>query len=520
MVPEPSSRIPPSHKGIPDSIDGGLEMLEEYEVVSGISSIRILLKRDELETIYFVKEPEIAGMEEMLIEESISEIEHMIPLLSSEKAVDSYYVLSEIMDEYLKSRHPENGEEFNSKIKYVVQKRHVGFGKLHSMVLDTMVEDISCNGPGKPVYVYHKKYGSLKTNVVYENEAQLSSALVKLAQLCGKEISVSSPILDGITTAGHRIQGMYGNEISPKGSALTIRLFREKPFTPIDLVRSGAASAEMITYFWYMVEYLNSALIVGPPAVGKTSTLNSILMLVPPNTKVISIEETREINILHPNWVAAATRDTSNTSAKITSNDSRIDMFELVKMAMRQRPTYLAVGEVRGNEAYTLFQAMSTGHTTYSTMHAESMGTMMNRLESEPLNIPRILVSYLKTVIIGHFIRKGQETIRRITEVNEISGVDSSTNEVVYNKVFTYDSLTDRHNFSGYSLTLRKIATLRNISETELMAEFNKRKELVENLSARDDLNYEQISAIINMYYNDRKQIESLMTEETDGKEQ
>lgn len=494
-----------------------IDVVEEYEVSPGVSSVRILLNTEEMENIYYVKEPEFHGMEKMLIDQSISEIEQMLPLLTRGDKTSGFHELSVLVDDYLESRHPENGEDFNSKIRYAIEKRHVGFGKLHVPVLDSMVEDISCNGPGRPVYVYHKNYGSLKTNILYDSEAELSSVLVKLAQLCGKEVSVSSPILDGITSAGHRVQGMYGKEISPRGSAFTIRLFRERPFTPIDLIRSGAASAEMITYMWYMVEYLNSALIVGPPAVGKTSALNSILMMVPPNTKVMSIEETREINILHPNWVAAATRDTSNTSAKITSSDSRIDMFDLVKMAMRQRPTYLVVGEVRGNEAYTLFQAMSTGHTTYSTMHAESMGTMLNRLESEPLNIPRILVSYLKTVIISHFIRRGPETLRRVTEINEITGVDPSSNDVVYNRVFSYDTFQDRHVFSGYSITLRKVAAQRNISERELMDEFRERMRLIDYMVSSEDMDYRQISETFNKYYNNREELENLLAEGTNG---
>lgn len=494
-----------------------IQVVEEYPVVEGIASVRILLNSDDLEHIYFVKEPENGFRELKIIDNMVSEIERMIPLLLEGGELDTFQDLDYVISKYISDRHQDFDNDLKKKLMYAVQKKHVGFGKLHVAVLDAEVEDVSCNGPGMPVFVYHKKYGSLKTNIYFKNEAELSSNLVKFAQLCGKEVSVSSPILDGITNAGHRIQGMYGHEISPKGSAFTIRLFREKPFTPIDLMKSGSASAEMIAYFWYMVEYLNSALIVGPPAVGKTSTLNSILMLVPPNTKIFSIEETREINILHPNWVAASTRETSNTSASFRGTDTVIDLFELVKMAMRQRPTYLAVGEVRGKEAYTLFQAMSTGHTTYSTMHAESMSTLLNRLESEPLNVPRILVSYLKTVIIAHFIRKGQGTIRRITEVNEIVGVDSKTGEVIYNRAFSYDSRTDTHVFSGYSLLLKKIAALRNIDEEALMKEFQDRISLIDGLANKENLEYREIAETVSRYYNGRRDESRIIRKSKDG---
>lgn len=497
-----------------------IQLVEEYGISGNAARVQIILDEKELEYIYIIKEPLLGSRDHERADRLVEEIERMIPLLTEGTSFTTYSDLESVIGQYIATRYPGNDEDFNSRMKYSIQKRHTGFGDLHAMVMDAEVEDISCNGPSMPVYVYHRKYGSIKTNVSYGSEAELSSTLVKLAQLCGKEVSVSNPILDGITKAGHRVQGIYGKEISPRGSAFTIRLFREKPFTPVELVRSGAASSEMIAYFWYMVEYLNSGLIVGPPAVGKTSTLNSLLMLVPPNTKVLSIEETREINILHPNWVAASTRDTSNTSSKISSAETRIDMFELVKMAMRQRPTYLVVGEVRGKEAYTLFQAMSTGHTTYSTMHAESMSTMLNRLESEPLSIPRILVSYLRTVIISKFIRREQQTLRRITEVNEIMGVDNRTNEVIYNRVFSYDSYNDRHTFSGFSGLLRNVAQSRGITEEKLMGEFYERKRIIDYMADSEELDYREVSRIVNMYYNNRQELERLLAEGIDGKEQ
>lgn len=481
-----------------------IEQAEEYEIIDGITSVQIVFNREDMEHLYLVKEPEVTLREIRIIKSVMDETEKMIPLLMEGQKIKLFNDLDTIISEYLSGRHKELDKELRKKLSYSMQKKFLGFGKLHAIVLDPDVEDISCNGPGMPLFVYHKRYGSLKTNIQFRNESELSSYLIKLSQLCGKEVSISSPILDGITSTGHRIQGIYGKEVSPRGSAFTIRLFRERPFTPIDLVRSGAASAEMVAYFWYMVEYLHSALIVGPPAVGKTSTLNAILMMAPPNTKIFSIEETREINIFHPNWVAASTRETSSTSASFRSSGTTIDLFELVKMAMRQRPTYLAVGEVRGKEAYTLFQAMSTGHTTYSTLHAESMYTLLNRLESEPLNVPRILISYLKTVIIGHFIRRGSETIRRLTEVNEIVGVDSRTNEVIFNKVFTYNSKSDSHEFSGYSLLFRSIAEQKGVNEDAVVEEFRDRARLIEELAGSGDQHYSSVINALKSFYSER----------------
>ncbi len=474
--------------------------VEKYDIIDGIAGVSILYDEGNMEHIYFVREPSISIQETITIRRISLEIERMIPLLVDGHDPGNYDDLEVLIDEYMQLHHPEYGRELVQKLKYTVRRMYEGFGKMHVIALDPNVEDISCNGPGTPVFVYHRKYGSLKSNISFSNEAELSSTIVKLAQICGKEVSVSSPILDGITLQGHRIQGIYGNEISPKGSALTVRLFREKPFTPVDLINSGAASPEMMAYFWYMVEYLGSALIVGPPAVGKTSTLNSIMMLVPPNTKVFSIEETREINLLHENWVAASTRETSSTSAKVAGTEGKVDLFDLVKMAMRQRPTYLVVGEVRGKEAYTLFQAMSTGHTTYSTMHADSMSTLLNRLESEPLNVPRLLISSLGTVVISHFIRKGQLSLRRITEVNEVVGIDNRTNELVYNRVFSYDSNDDVHTFSGQSMLLERISRARNISSREFFDEFRERAEHIREMCQSEENDYKSVWEKINDY--------------------
>jgi flagellar protein FlaI len=224
-------------------------------------------------------------------------------------------------------------------------------------------------------------------------------------------------------------------------------------------------------------------------------------MLVPPPSKIFSIEETREINILHQNWVATSTREGEFDADDPRSQISRIDMFELVKMAMRQRPTYIVVGEVRGREASSLFQAMSTGHTTYSTIHADSMEATVNRLESSPLNIPRIMITYLNTVIFNKFVRSGDSVSRRITEVDEMSGFNSETGEVIYNKVFTYDSFRGKHSFMGYSNLYKKAQFTRGFTSSQFKAEFEERKKLLEEMVRSDITNYVDISKIINTYY-------------------
>lgn len=478
--------------------------VEEYEISEGSSNIRILWDNEENEYIYSVLEPELSPFEMEELDRITKEMEQVIPNSRNFPKEYSTNDTFAIIDSFMKSRNIVLDEEIKKKFQYFFQRDYNGFGKIDPMFKDNFVEDISCDGPQRHIFVYHRKYGSLKSSVLFKKEAELNSYIIRLAQICGKEVSVNNPILDGVTPEGHRIQGTYGHEISPNGSTFTVRLYREKPFTPVELIAYGTASPEIVAYLWYMIENLSSALIAGPPAVGKTSALNSILMLVPQNTKVFSIEETREINIMHKNWVATTTREGNfDRSYGTTSPESKIDLFDLVKMGMRQRPTYIVVGEVRGREAYSLFQAMSTGHTTYSTIHADSIETMVHRLESEPLNIPRVLISYLNIAIFLKFIRSGNKTVRKITEIDEISGIDGETIELLYNKVFSYDSSDDSQKYMGFSNLYKKVRSVRNLSEKDFLDEFNFRVRLLSELAKNEVMDYKNISKIVENYYRD-----------------
>ena len=479
------------------------DLVDRYDIIKGYGSVEILWNRNTLENVYSVVEPQLNEAEKKLLLTLPKEMQMVIPNLKAFTG-DFYDMdIGALLDAYVKAYEIKISDESKERIKYYLRRDFEGLGAIEVIVRDPYVEDVSCDGYGIPIFVYHRKYGSIKTNVVFNTSDALNSYVIKLAQVCGKEISVSEPILDGATPQGHRVQAIYGEEISTRGSTFTFRLFREKPFTPVELIKFGTASAEMTTYFWYMIENLNSALIAGVPAVGKTSTLNAMLMLVPPASKIFSIEETREINILHQNWVATSTREGEFENQDSGAMNARIEMFELVKMAMRQRPTYIVVGEVRGREASSLFQAMSTGHTTYSTIHADSMEATVNRLESAPLNIPRIMITYLNTVIFNKFVRSGDAVNRRITEIDEMSGFNSETNEVVYNKVFSYDSFRGKHSFMGFSNLYKKVQFTRGLTASQFKAEFDERKKLLEEMVRSDITNYVEISKIINTYYRD-----------------
>src|SRR5436309_1956659 len=265
-----------------------------------------------------------------------------------------------------------------------------------------------------------------------------------LGQRCGKQISDANPILDGTSVEGHRVQATYSKEVTTRGWSFTFRRYKEKPFTPVELVKFGTASAEMVAYLWVAVENGKSMMVCGGTASGKTATLNSAALFIRPGAKIVSIEDTREINLPHENWIPGTTRSGVGERGADGKAGGEIDMYDLVRAALRQRPNYIVVGEVRGKETYTMFQAMATGHPTMSTMHADSVKSIVNRLENPPINTPRILLTTLNFVVIQTHARIGDSIVRRIKQVDELVGFEPETNESITNTGYESDAPTEK----------------------------------------------------------------------------
>lgn len=481
------------------SSEGGKDefrILQEYSLNLDFARVEITKDPESSDIMYVVREPQLDRKETEEFFSLKTEINDLLPdILGS---VHNYSNdLENIIGSFVRQRRPWlQGDSFD-KIQYYLVRDFRGYGLIDPVIRDQRVEDISCDGPEMPIFVFHKDFGSIKTNLSFPSAENLDSYIIRLAQISSKSVSINSPILDAITRDGHRVQAVYGSEISSRGPVFTLRLFRERPFTPVDLIRSGTASPELMAYLWFMTEGLNSALIVGAPGAGKTSTLNSVLLFTPANTKIFSIEETRELNIPHENWVAAETRGKNGIEGQ--TGVEKLDMFDLVSMAMRQRPTYIVVGEVRGKETYALFQAMATGHTTYSTIHADSMESLLNRLENEPMNIPRVLVSYLNIVVFVNFVRLEGRIARRITEIDEIVGIDGKTNEILYNRVFRYDPHSDSFVYAGSSRLYNRLTEQRGITREEFENQVRKRSLMLSELSKSDLRDNEEIARQIRL---------------------
>ncbi|MCI4364033.1 MAG: type II/IV secretion system ATPase subunit [Thermoplasmata archaeon] len=493
---------------MPPLPDVDCEELEVTAVTPPYSYARISYNDRTKEYLYEAIEPQLSNPERELLEHLKSTLTQIIGSeVATLSAPEKRSFLRGEVETYLLTRGITLSPLSTERLIYYIQRDFVGFGPVDELIADPQIEDISCDGVEVPLFVFHSKYESVKTSVTFPDEESLNSFVIMLGQRCGKAVSVSSPILDGTTTEGHRVQATYGREVTTRGGSFTIRRFKEKPFTPVDLVTSGSASEEMIAYFWLAAEQGESLIICGGPAAGKTSTLNAIALFIPPTSKIVSIEDTREVNLPHENWIPGATRSGTGDRGPDGKAAGEVDMFDLVRAALRQRPNYIIVGEVRGKETYTMFQAMATGHTTYSTMHADSVKSMVNRLENPPINTPRILLSALNNVIIQIQARTEKGVVRRLKQVLEIVGFEPETNELITNTVYEWDPGTDKFVFKGHSFLFDKITELKNYTHEDMDAEFQRRVAVIHYLVSKGINDHRQLWRLVSGYYKDPDEI-------------
>ena len=390
------------------------------------------------------------------------------------------------------------------RILYYLRRDFVGYGAINVMMIDPNIEDCSCDGVGIPLYIYHRKYGSIQTNIVFEDERELDEYVVWLAQKCGKHISVANPLLDATIPDGSRLNATLGKHVTKRGSSFTIRRFKDNPFTPVDLIKFRTMNVEMMAFLWISVEFGSSMMVCGGTASGKTTTLNAILLFIPPQMKIVSIEDTRELNLPHENWIPGLTRE---GFAGRGNNSGNINMFDLLTAALRQRPQYLMVGEVRGKEAYVVFQAMATGHISYSTFHAEDVQSMVHRLENDPINLPRALLSSLDLVLLQGQVKVGTKMTRRAKALTELVGMDPETGELITNSVFYWNPADDSFTYSGHSYVYEKVRAVRNWSPREMEREVKRRMDILEYMMKIGVNNYRQVAKIVSAYYKDPEKV-------------
>ena len=494
---------PPPPKPIPK----GLKVIEKYPLYEPFSHVVIVQNPKTGEHRYILDELQLdpleRGVYDRILEILLAEIES-----PKEEILDPRKFFAEsakkIVDKYRISLGWLPDVSWY-KILYHAERDLVGFGRIDPLMRDPNIEDISCDGVQKPVYVWHRNYESIQTNLEFPNDEVLDNTVVKLVHMAGKHVSTAFPIVDASLPGKHRLAVAYRREITPFGTAFTIRKFREDPYSIIDLINIGTFSEEMSAYFWMCLENRASIMVLGGTAAGKTTALNTLACLIKPGSKIITIEETAELNLPHDNWVSLIARQSYGLGG---SGVGEVALFDLVKTSMRHRPDIMIVGEVRGNEAYVLFQALATGHGGMCTMHADGLDSAVKRLTQKPMEISPAYIPLMNIVIPiqrVHLVKNNEKkAYRRAITVNEIRDYED------YYTPFTWQPAQDVHEVDyDKSPLLTSIAERQGISKRDIIEEIGRRKEVLHWMRERNIRSYRDVAAIVAEYYARPKHIYS-----------
>jgi len=477
---------------------------------------RIIYDHTKHEYVFEVIEPQLNEEEK----QTKNEISHLFKMLADINTFDMTYeekekFLETTIEQVISDNHIYFDEDSKDTIFYHIFRDFLGYGRIDILMHDDGIEDISCDGPDTPIFIHHRKYEAIETNIYFDSEPELNSFLVRLCQVSGKQISIFSPIVDGKLPDGSRLQATLARTVT-KGSTFTIRKFKEVPLTPIDLIEYKSMSTEMAAYFWMAIEDGASILFCGGTASGKTTALNALMLFIPSSHKIISIEDTREVNIPHKNWIAGTTRKGFATGDE-SKTGKDIDMFDLIRAALRQRPRVIIVGEVRGKEAYSLFQAMATGHTAYATVHASTIHTLIQRLENPPIELPRALLTSLDIIVFQNAVDIGGKMVRRMTSVTEIIKLDTDTNQLIFMAPYTWISKTnDRFDSSGSSKIFNRIKQQNDWTDEQLLQELNNRILVLEWMRKKNIRSYKKFGNIIAEYKKFPEKILELVKRDTE----
>lgn len=461
------------------------------------------------ELVYNLVEPELDEKEAELLEK-ISE--GIIELVEVElTAIRDFSKAIEYLEKNFLKVVTEFGlsltREQYAKIMYYIYRDFIGYNEIEPLLQDPAIEDISCDGTNIPVYIVHRKFGSLKTNIAYKNLEKLREFVVKLAERSGRYVSYAEPILAGTLPDGSRVSATIAGDVATRGPVFTIRKFGEKPISPIEQVDLGTVSVEILAYLWYSIEHGASMLIAGGTATGKTSLLNSICMFIPPEAKIVSIEDTREIRIPHEHWSPGLARIGFGIPMPSGEKYGGITLFDLLKESFRQNPDYVIVGETRGAEASVMFQGMSSGHICLSTFHAGSLDTLVKRLITPPIELSPTLIESLDIVILMVHAREKGKSARRVKEIVEIESVDPKTNEMRTKKVFMWNPASDTFERVEDSIKLKKYATAIGGTLEGVMKEIENRKKVLEWLRKNKIRDYLEVTKYINLHYKEPEKL-------------
>ena len=498
-------------RGIPE----GYAEIETYPLKPPFSYACTIQNKDTAEYLYIVDE---------------------LPLTKEER--EAYKKLRNILEYELKTPEPEEtlAESFHEqvpeilanhqkafegiskigirKIQYYVERDLIGYGKIDAFMFDPDVEDISCSGVNRPIYLWHRKYENIKTNVVFREEEELNDFVMKIVHRAGKHVSIAYPIVDITLPGKHRLAVSFGRETTPAGTSFTTRKFRENPFTIIDLIENETIDETIAAYLWLLMENKMSVMFVGATGAGKTTALNAIACLTRPDYKIMSIEEVAEINLPHENWTSTIARPGFGADKQ-----GEITLYDLVKAAVRHRPDLIIVGEVRGEEAYVLFQALATGHGGLCTTHAEDVETTIKRLTQPPMNIPPSIFSLMNCmIVVKHvrppaFLESGHRlSSRKFVRVSEIENANTIHDVFLWNPSMD----TFQQDLEG-SYLISKMAKGLDVPLDVLFEELEKRKQILLEMVEHNVRDFRSVSRALSRYYKNPSLVREEFFEKDEG---
>jgi len=476
-----------------------------YPLIPPYAYAHIYWDQNENELMYVVEEPVLDETEREVLELINLGLEEMINI-SFVRAAKSN-ILIQYLEKNVQSILIELGTKVSkktyNKIMYFIYRNSIGLNEIEPLLNDYYVEDIECNGLNFPIYIVHRKYQNLRTNVLFKEAGYMTDFIEKLAQKTGRYISYAKPLLDGTLPDGSRVNATYTEDITTRGPTFTIRKFTKEPWTPVHLIQAKTATPESFAYMWLIIENKFNVMVVGETASGKTTFLNCIVDFIPPEARICSIEDTRELNLAHINWLPAVTRAGFGMPTILGTQYGEITLFDLLRESFRQNPDYVIVGEIRGKEAYVLFQGMASGHPSFSTFHAASVDTVVKRLETPPINLSPSLVESLDVVCICIHVKDQNKNIRRLKEIDEILEVEQALGKANYNAVFEWDPVKDVISFNGKPKMFDRITKRSGMSHAEIMEELRKRALLLKIMAEKNIAAFEDFNKVINDYYKD-----------------
>ncbi len=501
--------------GLPEyyvELDRSMKGMENPNLIYGVNDPMFIhiFREPGKGIIYQVVEPRIKDEEQKIYQEVVDK---MVELANKYAVPDDVTeigpVLLKLYDEIVvvegKSKNPFQKlmknkliitQELYDTIKYYLIRNRVGYSKLEPLFYDQYLEDLHCTGVGS-MNIIHKVFGPVHTNITFTTDLELDKYIVEASERVERPTSDANPVVDAVMPDGSRVNFIYGREISLEGSSFTVRKFAEVPVSITQVVNWKTMSAEMAAYLWICLENGMNGFVCGETASGKTTSLNAMCTFIKPDDKIYTVENTPEVTMPHDTWQHLVTREAGKSSD--------VTLFTLLIAALRSRPNYIIVGEIRGVEGSVAFQAMQTGHPVLSTFHAGNVATMIQRLSGDPINIPLAFMNNLNFVLIQQAVMNKGHMVRRVLSITELERYYEPEKKVVSREVFSWDPRDDVHIFRGlYNSYLleSKIAMMQGYTDTrEIYKEMDMRKRIIEKMIENKIFNYFDVWNLLRNYY-------------------